>query len=390
MHDMQILRRRSGESLYIDLSESADPSTPVGALFADGPIEIEVVRGGKHVKLGIDAPRALARVLEVGNQVDLEPGSLFRQIGERLGRDRVTVGLAGAVAMVVVSALSWWMVPERAPHGDPFTASLQLATREVPVPASRIPVSQEKEAAAAIPDVTLPPRSSATLESPLKQIATMWLPAPRGTLSVREHETMNYGARESLRMGSRGDPAGNSKPPLSSKPASREIADATPDPDKAPAAKVGEGQLRRNGAPPTEGSEVGEQRLGAKQQVRVAQPERLPAASRAAPATDAMVHREAWLLSQPPERYTLQLFGVRQESAVLRFLGAHQLDGPLAYYKTQYRGKDWFVLLFGDYPSASSARQAFMHLPRAARLDEPYARSMASVQASINAATVQR
>ncbi len=53
---MLILTRKSGEAVHIDLMEDLDPRTPVGELFAQGPIEI-VVTGvrGEQVKLGLTA-----------------------------------------------------------------------------------------------------------------------------------------------------------------------------------------------------------------------------------------------------------------------------------------------------------------------------------------------
>ena len=56
---MLILTRRIGETLFIDLSDGVDPSTPVGDLFADGPVEVavrpvgdgEVVAGGQGVRV---------------------------------------------------------------------------------------------------------------------------------------------------------------------------------------------------------------------------------------------------------------------------------------------------------------------------------------------------
>lgn len=53
---MLVLTRRVGESLRIYLDDHIDRSTPVGDLFADGPIEVMVVRcSGSQVKIGVAA-----------------------------------------------------------------------------------------------------------------------------------------------------------------------------------------------------------------------------------------------------------------------------------------------------------------------------------------------
>ncbi len=53
---MLILTRKPGQAVQIDLMADLDPRTPIGELFAQGPIEI-VVTGirGEQVKLGLTA-----------------------------------------------------------------------------------------------------------------------------------------------------------------------------------------------------------------------------------------------------------------------------------------------------------------------------------------------
>ncbi|MHB1529164.1 MAG: carbon storage regulator [Acidiferrobacteraceae bacterium] len=53
---MLVLTRRVGESLRIYLDDNIDLTMPVGQLFADGPIEVMVVRcSGSQVKIGVAA-----------------------------------------------------------------------------------------------------------------------------------------------------------------------------------------------------------------------------------------------------------------------------------------------------------------------------------------------
>lgn len=52
---MLILTRKPGQSFKVDLGD-IDPRTPIGEVFADGPIEILVtVVKGRQVRLGIQA-----------------------------------------------------------------------------------------------------------------------------------------------------------------------------------------------------------------------------------------------------------------------------------------------------------------------------------------------
>ena len=57
---MLSLSRREGESIEIDLGDYVDPSTPVGKVFANGPLTIRVFRiRHTDVRLAIDAPPGL-------------------------------------------------------------------------------------------------------------------------------------------------------------------------------------------------------------------------------------------------------------------------------------------------------------------------------------------
>ncbi len=53
---MLVLSRKPGQSVKIELEEELPWKTPVGLLFADGPIEIIITQvNGQQVKLGIVA-----------------------------------------------------------------------------------------------------------------------------------------------------------------------------------------------------------------------------------------------------------------------------------------------------------------------------------------------
>ena len=93
--------------------------------------------------------------------------------------------------------------------------------------------------------------------------------------------------------------------------------------------------------------------------------------------------REAWLLERPAAHYTLQLLGVRTEEALLRYVARHHMPGPIAYFRTQYKGGEWFVLVQGEYPSMAAARAAAATLPAAVRKDKPWPRSFAALRADI-------
>ena len=53
---MLVLTRKPGQIVEISLDPALDPTTPVGALFANGPIEVVALRiNGSQVQIGITA-----------------------------------------------------------------------------------------------------------------------------------------------------------------------------------------------------------------------------------------------------------------------------------------------------------------------------------------------
>ncbi len=95
-------------------------------------------------------------------------------------------------------------------------------------------------------------------------------------------------------------------------------------------------------------------------------------------------HREAWLLRQPPKSYSLQLLGSRSEKSVTRFIEDNLLDlRQTAYYRGNFKDSEWFVLLYGIYPSRNAALEARERLPEALRKGKPWPRSLESVHSAI-------
>ena len=97
------------------------------------------------------------------------------------------------------------------------------------------------------------------------------------------------------------------------------------------------------------------------------------------------IYREEWLLSQNSSYYTIQILGVHDEELLLKFiendLTATQTN--LAYYHTRRKGKDWYPLLYGVYPSPKEASSAIKQLPPHIQQSSPWIRSLSSVQNAI-------
>lgn len=62
---MLILTRKPGQRIRIEPAAAVDPATPVGELFASGPIELTVTGvAGHRVRIGIAAPAGLVILRE--------------------------------------------------------------------------------------------------------------------------------------------------------------------------------------------------------------------------------------------------------------------------------------------------------------------------------------
>lgn len=98
------------------------------------------------------------------------------------------------------------------------------------------------------------------------------------------------------------------------------------------------------------------------------------------------LHSARWLANQPPQAYTVQLMGSHEAEAIKIFIQKHGLTGPLAMFKTQHRGKDWYVLVRGIYATQGDAKAARDRLPEALRQrTKPWIQPLAAVRAKIAA-----
>jgi DamX protein len=97
------------------------------------------------------------------------------------------------------------------------------------------------------------------------------------------------------------------------------------------------------------------------------------------------IYRESWLLDQESSFYTLQVLGVRNEESLLNFIKKHKLleNQNVAYYKTVYKGKQWYPLLYGVYPTKSDAKSAVKELPSTVQKSIPWIRKMSAVQKEV-------
>lgn len=72
---------------------------------------------------------------------------------------------------------------------------------------------------------------------------------------------------------------------------------------------------------------------------------------------------ESHLLAVNKNHYTLQLLGASKEENVKAFIAKHAIADKTHYFRVKRSGKDWFVVVYGDYPSQDAAKAAMRSMP---------------------------
>ena len=101
------------------------------------------------------------------------------------------------------------------------------------------------------------------------------------------------------------------------------------------------------------------------------------------PTTTNLTDQAAWLWSQDPSHYTLQLLGGRSEKGIKSFMAQHNLQDKAVFFRTVRDGKPWFALVYGSYPDRQQALQAIKRLPAKLQKTTPWARSFASIHSDL-------
>ncbi|GAB4361664.1 MAG: hypothetical protein Kow0060_17520 [Methylohalobius crimeensis] len=99
------------------------------------------------------------------------------------------------------------------------------------------------------------------------------------------------------------------------------------------------------------------------------------------------VRDRQWLMRQNPSHYTLQIAAFETLVDLKDLVERYPQLRPLAFYHKLRRGKDWYSLLYGVYPSLAAARRAGEKLPSG--LGKPWLRRMRSVHQEIQTAQSQ-
>ncbi len=155
-------------------------------------------------------------------------------------------------------------------------------------------------------------------------------------------------------------------PPAKAGEEARQVVASEARPEPPPAAEA---------VPPSPGKEAARAVLEAPAG-EVAKPVAAPAEAPPAPPPP-----KDWISAQPPGHYTLQLLGVSREASARAFVKRHGLGGQAHVFRARRKGRDWFVVIYGSYPSKAEAQAALRRLPAAVRKGGPWPRRFREIQA---------
>ena len=94
----------------------------------------------------------------------------------------------------------------------------------------------------------------------------------------------------------------------------------------------------------------------------------------------------AWLWSQDPETFTLQIMAGGSMKPLQRYVDTSVKLGVTAILKSKRDGKPWYILLHGLYPSREAARSAIGKLPKSLTGSKPWIRGFSSVHDQLSKA----
>lgn len=95
---------------------------------------------------------------------------------------------------------------------------------------------------------------------------------------------------------------------------------------------------------------------------------------------------DAWVRSQEPSSYTIQVMAARDEAAVQRYLAGREDRSRFSYFRFPQQGGNWFVITTGSFPShelaASVADSTDFGVPEL----RPFPRRMGAYQEALESA----
>ncbi len=95
------------------------------------------------------------------------------------------------------------------------------------------------------------------------------------------------------------------------------------------------------------------------------------------------IKSKEWVNKQNKEHYTLQVFAISKEDAMLDFIQKNQLTHKGAYIRFERNNTNLYAMLYGSYENRNLASKAINNLPASLASFKPWPRSYGSIQETI-------
>lgn len=93
----------------------------------------------------------------------------------------------------------------------------------------------------------------------------------------------------------------------------------------------------------------------------------------------------AKLLSMNARHYSIQLLGGESKKTIHRFMTEHSKLDKLFYFRSERDGKDWYIVMYGEFDNRQAAIQAAAELPDNLKKTSPWPRRLSEIHLLINA-----
>jgi len=94
---------------------------------------------------------------------------------------------------------------------------------------------------------------------------------------------------------------------------------------------------------------------------------------------------EKSILKAQPNHYTIQILAMHNKKKLTPFVERTHIKDKVKCCRGEFKGKPWYMLIYGEYTTREEAQQAIAELPAEIQKEKPWVRKIASVQEAINA-----
>jgi DamX protein len=276
-----------------------------------------------------------------------------------------TLAAVLAMATVVVAMISFIGPPET-----------QENVADVPL---QLPAVAEQEPEQALPPLPVPPppppppgepNQAGTPETPVAAAEPeAGQPPASGTEAIAPATPAPVAQAPAQPTGEVAAPAANPVPPPA--PTEQPVAPQPPQKPVPPAPAVA---AVKPVTPPSPPAPVEPARTPAAKPVAAPPPP-------ASPATTAQASGSGWLAGK--NGYLLQLMGSHDKRGVLEFMAQPNLPANVTWLVTNRRGRDWYVVVSGPFPTRERAAAAISSLPPAVKINKPWPRPVGELRQSV-------